>query len=250
MLESGMIGSFDNLLYQFGTAIAGVMAVISIVLGVVECYFGYKVFKLLMAITGFFVGCGLGGAIGTGLLLQSGASGGIVVILALVGGVIGVLVAVKVYFLGVFLYGFAVGFLVVLIFGGSTVSGAILGIIGGLLLVFFNRVLIIVSTAIAGGTCLGMGLGMLLYSCGIWMNFAVKILTSIVFIATGLYYQFKVNGGLPRVKGMEKKVETSSLATEEELLYSAPSAAVFCEECGMKLDGDSAFCGNCGSKVD
>lgn len=257
----GMMGGMDGLLYQFGTGLAGAIAVISIAFGVMQCYFGYKVFKILMAITGFFVGGGIGGVIGGIIISETGGGGGIVVLLAIIGGIVGVLVAVKVYFLGIFLYGFAIGFIIIAIIDGNMAMSAVIGIIFGVLLVIFDRLLIIILSALSGGTLLGTGTAALLFSLGISVNSAVSTLLTLAFIATGLYYQFKVNGGLPAMKRTAKKNKNSPTMEGSKEASGAglkktiatkgavTAQAMFCENCGSPMEPGSIFCSNCGKQA-
>jgi hypothetical protein len=256
MINYGMM-DIENTIYQLGTAIAGFMAVIAIVFGALECYFGYKLFKIVMGITGFFVGCGLGFLLGFAIITQSGGGGGIAVILALIGGIVGAIIAVKVYFIGLFIYGFSIGFIIVMILEGAPIVAILLGIVIGVVHVIFSRLLIIISTSIVGGASLGAGLSMLGISLRLPMNGAITVLLSLLFIATGLYYQFKVNGGLPSVAKANQKKAGKKMNEEGENVpvavlsgqLPADKSIGFCEECGTELEEDGVFCSNCGNKV-
>lgn len=241
MYEYGMYEA-NNLLYGIGTAALGIGGAVAIIFGMMECYFGYRLFKIVMGITGFFVGVGIGGTIGVAIISNSGGGGGVVILLALIGGILGALIAVKVYFLGVFLFGLGIGILITLALQSSMPIGIVVGIIFGVLLVIFDRLLIIIATSISGGILLGKGIEMLFNSCELNIPFAVKLLISFACIVTGLYYQFKVNGGLPSIMNAAK-VKGKRNAT------TVPSQH-FCQECGAELQQGEEFCSNCGSKVE
>ena len=120
--------------------------------GLLDCFFGYKVFRVTLGVIGGIFGVILGQA--AGLALGFGLGGQIVGMV--VGGLLGAGLAFLLYTGAVFVAGFGFGStlgILLLSHYNQTValmSGVVLGIIGGFLAVSLQRVLIILSTALLG----------------------------------------------------------------------------------------------------
>ena len=128
------------------------LSVACITWGVLDCFFGYKVFKITLALFGALIGAGLAQAIA-----QHFAAGQTVEIVSLiVGAVLGAGLAFLLYIAAVFVAGFGFGAtLGVLLLANyhhmvAMLSGVVLGIVGGFLAVKVQRVLIILSTSLLG----------------------------------------------------------------------------------------------------
>lgn len=126
--------------------------------GAVSCFAGYRLFKLVLAIYGFILGAGLASS-------AMGASNTIgMVIAALVGGVVGALILVFAYFVGIALVGAGLGALAAHMawsqFGTTDPPAlviillAVLGAFGAMML---QRYVIIVGTAFGGAWTLIVG---------------------------------------------------------------------------------------------
>ena len=120
--------------------------------GVLDCFFGYKVFKVTLGLLGGLMGGVLGQMAGRALGLgPSGEIGGMIV-----GGLAGAGLAFLLYVAAVFVAGFGFGAtLGVLLLANynhnvALVSGCVLGVIGGFLAVRLQRILIMLSTALLG----------------------------------------------------------------------------------------------------
>jgi Domain of unknown function (DUF4203) len=120
--------------------------------GLLDCFFGYRVFKITLAVVGGLFGVVFGQAAGHALGLGTGGEiGGMIV-----GGLLGAGLAFMLYTGAVFVAGFGFGStLGVLLLTHynhmvALMSGLVLGIIGGFLAVSLQRVLIILSTALLG----------------------------------------------------------------------------------------------------
>lgn len=120
--------------------------------GLLDCFFGYRVFRFTVALLGALAGAAGGQAAATALGLgHGGVIGGI-----LAGGLLGAGLAYLLYLAAVFLAGFGFGStlgILVLTHLNHTVAllgGGLLGVIGGFLAVKLQRVLLILSTALLG----------------------------------------------------------------------------------------------------
>jgi len=128
--------------------------------GAVSCFAGYRLFKLVLGIYGFILGAGLASS-------AMGASNTVgMIAAALAGGIVGALILVFAYFIGIALVGAGLGALV-LHFGWSYVRAgagdppalaviamALLGAIGAMVL---QRYVIVVSTAFGGAWTMILG---------------------------------------------------------------------------------------------
>jgi hypothetical protein len=120
--------------------------------GLLDCFFGYRVFKVTLAILGGLLGLVLGQAAGAALGLGSGGEiGGMVA-----GGLLGAGLAFLLYLGAVFVAGFGfgatLGILLLTHYNHmvALMSGCVMGIIGGFLAVKLQKVLIMLSTALLG----------------------------------------------------------------------------------------------------
>ena len=132
-------------------------AIVLLLGGIVACFFGYRMFRLVLAIAGFILGAlaasSVFGASDTGPML----------IAAVVGGLIGAGILIAAYFVGVALVGAGLGVLVAnLAFSASgrephflvIVFCAIAGAVGSM---YLQRYFIIVGTAFGGAWTMIVG---------------------------------------------------------------------------------------------
>ncbi|HQF38091.1 MAG TPA: DUF4203 domain-containing protein [Opitutaceae bacterium] len=121
--------------------------------GLLDCFFGYRVFRLAVALLGALV---------LGLLATSAAGqwlgGGEVVswVAFAVGAVLGLVLSFAFYLVGVFLAGFSFGYSVTLALvpftgpAATVLIGAVAGTVCGLLALMMQRLLISAATAFGG----------------------------------------------------------------------------------------------------
>lgn len=155
----------------------------------VQCFLGYRLFRILTAIVGFVVGGAIGGVLGYLLMQEVGA-----ILVGLLIGLLGGFLAFKLYKLGVFVMCFGAGAVIGgalgLMAGGGSMVFAFAGIAGialGVLGVILTKPIIIISTA-AGG---GMGAGMML-GIAIGHNTALGLIFGIVLAIAGILVQFRL----------------------------------------------------------
>jgi hypothetical protein len=127
-------------------------SVAAIAWGMLDCFFGYRVFKVTLALLGGLLGAAAGHA--AGLALGLGPMGLTIALIA--SGVLGAVLAFLLYIAAVFVAGFGFGAtLGILLLSHfhqmiALLSGCVLGIVGGFLAVKVQRVLIVLSTALLG----------------------------------------------------------------------------------------------------
>jgi len=129
-------------------------AVIGILVGVVECFFGYRLFKIILFLSGFAVGFfgAYAGFVGAGL--EPGTA-------LLVGLLVGVTLGFVFYFLhllAIFLFGAILGFAIGMLIAGGGVVSIIVAVLGGVLALFLHRVFIILYTSFSGSMSVGLGI--------------------------------------------------------------------------------------------
>lgn len=138
-----------------------VIALVAILVGVLNCFFGYRILKVVLGVTGFCAGASAGWA-ASAALAQGNAW--IALVCALLGGVIGALLCIWLYFLGIFLLG--AGFGAVLASAFLTGSGVhaqiviilIAALICGAIALALQKFMIIISTAFGGAYLLVGGI--------------------------------------------------------------------------------------------
>ena len=138
------------------------VAVLLLLGGLVACFAGYKLFRIVLGIYGFILGALLATTI------VGAGNAGSLILAAVVGGLIGAVVLNFAYFLGVVLVGAAVGAMVATMLWGRAgaephvlvvILFAVVGAVGAMLL---QRFVIIVGTGFGGAwTALVGGLALL-----------------------------------------------------------------------------------------
>ncbi|PWU20116.1 MAG: hypothetical protein C5B50_04670 [Verrucomicrobia bacterium] len=130
-----------------------VAAVSGILGGVLGCFWGYRILKVVLAITGFIAGATAGWTAG----LNFAPSGTITPsVCALVGGVIGAVLCIWLFYLGLFLLGAGFGTLIASSFfsaGGGQMQVMIIlacAVVCGLIVLAIQKFMIIVATGFTG----------------------------------------------------------------------------------------------------
>jgi hypothetical protein len=131
-------------------------------LGIVECFFGYRLLKLVLGVTGFIIG----GLLCARIVYESIGNHPVIAIIAgLVGGTIGSSLMIVFFVFGLFVLGAALGFLI-----GGAISASILGsaypaiaiplaIVGGFVTISKHKSVIIISTSFIGAYLIVFSIG-------------------------------------------------------------------------------------------
>lgn len=164
-----------------------------LIVGGIECFFGYRIFRILTAIMGFVVGAAIGGLLGAA---ASGTTAAIVFGLLL--GILGAYLAYILYKLGVFIICFAAGAALGAALGlasGDTSTAitfaAVIGLILGVLGVILTKPLIIISSGAGGGMMAGIGLGLMM------SDLRIGVVLGIVLAVAGIIVQFQQDKKAP-----------------------------------------------------
>ena len=132
---------------------SSVFLILTVLFGIWSCFWGYRAFKVVLGIVGFGVGAYFGALAGA---FFTGGFGVVAVITGLIGGLIGAALVSVVYYVGIFVLGALFGWVVYTMIAGAAGFGpeiillVALALVGGVLALFFQKFLIIVSTAFIG----------------------------------------------------------------------------------------------------
>jgi len=124
----------------------------AIIWGLLDVFFGYRIFKITLAVVGAMIGLGAGHLLAGAL----GAQPAVATALLVIGAMLGAALAFLLYLAAVFVAGFGFGATLALLLLSSQaqvvslIAGIVLGIIGGFLAVKVQRVLIALSTSLLG----------------------------------------------------------------------------------------------------
>lgn len=128
------------------------LSIACITWGILDCFFGYKLFKVTLALFGALIGAGLAHA----LTQQFAASQTVAIVSMIAGGLLGASLAFLLYIAAVFVAGFGFGATLGMLLLANyhhmvaMLTGVVLGIVGGFLAVKIQRILIILSTSLLG----------------------------------------------------------------------------------------------------
>lgn len=206
--------------------------------GLSEAFLGYKLYKFWLGVCGFAVGGFFGALIG----MLSGETA-ITVIAVVIVGILGAILNVVLWKIGIFVQCFVYGFLILgvpllisqlptdlssglrmgynFVTTGNTgmnfATPIIVGLLGGIVLgivgVILARPVLIITSSLVGGISCGVSI-CLMIGC---FEPAIMILIALVVAALGIFVQFKTTG--------KKVVKTSSVQSESVQPLSAQPAA-------------------------
>jgi hypothetical protein len=180
-------------------------ALISIVFGAITCFYGFRIFRIVLAFVGFLIGFGVGTALvgDNQLVLQ--------IFVGVIAGLIGAGIFYALYFVGVLLAGAAFGALVgtalASVLNASSSTALILLIVGlvvgAILALVLNKLVIVLATAFGGAGGVVQGLALLLpgvFGSAVATQSGISVSTSalgfvvwIVLGVAGVVVQYRQN---------------------------------------------------------
>lgn len=136
---------FDQDLYPW-------ISVAALVWGLLDCFFGYKIFKVTIAVLGAVLGALLGQLAAQAAGLGGGAELAGVFIGALLGAGLAFLLYIAAVFIAGFGFGATLAMLLLAHFNHSValLASIVVGVIGGFVAVKLQKVLIVLATALLG----------------------------------------------------------------------------------------------------
>lgn len=244
---------FDQLQHYLG-AIGTIFVLFSLLCSLINCFFGFKIFRAVVTIIGFviFGFIAMAAAPGDTILLELA----LILLVALLGGFL----AYKLYLVSVFLYSFFLGglgaFLLSLAAGFSISSACIatfaIAIIAGILAVMMARPMLIITSAFSGGMSAGSALASLMDQS------SIETVLGVVLVLCGIAFQFYSTR--PKVAAVAAPTTTEAAPVADTASQPADvappqpvatpdSTSIHCPSCGQSATGDSLFCGSCGAKL-
>ncbi len=147
-------------LSTLGSGVVTLVTLVSIGLGLLNCFLGYRIFKFMLGVYGFVLGAIAGLVLAR---LVTDLQGWGLVLPAFIGGVVGAGLMVLLYLVGVFVVGAAAGVLLVSAIGVGldvtmpTAVVIIVAVAAGIIALILQKVVIVVSTALSGAWAAVMG---------------------------------------------------------------------------------------------
>lgn len=234
------MAAFDNIIRLF--------ACISLVIGAVECFAGFKIMKAMMAIWGFFIGAALGVVIG--VLAESTALG---VILVIIFGVTLAVLSFKFYLAGIFILTAFLTTIALYIMFENIFIALLLAVGVGVLAMYFVKPVVIITTAVSGA-------GIILSSAYLMMDLGMNgspVVTIILWIPialAGIAVQYittqKIKGDKLGVKSPLRSPNPSMTFSERKYPGMQRAYRNFCIKCGCELFGTTDKCPRCGYTYD
>ena len=137
---------------DFNLSATDTFAVTLIASGMITCFYGYRLFKIVLAITGFVTG----GTLAWTVLTTAGYGQTVMIAGTFLAGLVGGIAMVSLFFAGVFLFGCSMGLLMAVLLLSTigselnVVVVSIFALVNGLVTLWFRKVLVVASTALTG----------------------------------------------------------------------------------------------------
>ncbi|MCD8019545.1 MAG: FUSC family protein [Clostridiales bacterium] len=190
---STYLNTINNYIEEINTIYKIVGSIVMLAAALIGCFFGYKLCKLFMALTGLLIGAIAGGVIGVKLLEFTDFK---LALCVLIGALLLSFLAYRIYLAGIFILCFALSFMAAasfLPFTGdiqfflSVLAGFI---VGSLALRFIRPVIIIMSALVCGFTAAGLLITVCEYMHVYTFSSFPEEIIAIVICALGILVQF------------------------------------------------------------
>ncbi|MDL2294828.1 TMEM198/TM7SF3 family protein [Ruminococcaceae bacterium OttesenSCG-928-D13] len=181
--------SFVDTIFADGGAPVIVLGIVTILLGAVESFLGYRIFKIQVAIVAFLAGLAIG-------ISAFNAAFGIQWLAIALGVVLGALLgwlSMKIYKVGVFIVVGSLAFTVAFLFVHNGWFGLIAAVIVGVLGVLLTKHVIIITTAISGGSMIAGGVAILIWGASQAAPLWLQVVSVVVFGVSGIIVQYRTN---------------------------------------------------------
>lgn len=164
-------------------------------LGVLLCYYGYRIYKFIIGLFALILGFVLGVLISAFVVDTVEMA----LIIGVIAGVVLCILAVKLYYLGIFVFAGFVSFIILLPMIQDYTIAIIAGIVIGVIVAVWHKVLLIISFSLTGAYILANASSKLFsfitYQAKIDLPYAVSYIVLaiffIIYLVTGIIYQFK-----------------------------------------------------------
>lgn len=225
------IPNFDKILQTIG--------LIMLILGLVNAFFGYKIFRVMLVLIGFLVGALAGGMISIYIQFNSSSDIGLFWVFVLIGGLVCAALAGFFHHLGVFLATGAMGVLVGFLMIQNTAAALVIGVLVGLFSVLFEKYVVIFSTGISGGRLAALGIQYIGMAGGEYMDVrAVGWGIAIVGIIVQLLLELSVGKQVPKEAASGGTGAASGVKGEGTAAVSSETKS--CGNCGYDVTENGA----------
>lgn len=251
--------SLLDILYNSNSLILNIVKILSgicLLIGALECFAGYKIVRIVTAFWAFCFGAAMGVVFGICIdKLSVGIAIGIVF------GIVLAFLLWKFYLVGVFFITWiSVASVILLLFKHSLITMIVAivgGILAGIAAVLFERIVIIISTALFGATLV------LFTACSMLLITPLTHLATSIILWTGLLIggivcQYKTTENKNTEKRslglmaiLKNKYNQENEFTFSEKKYPGMQRAYrnYCIKCGCELIGGETFCRQCGFQI-
>lgn len=184
------------------------IAALFMIIGVLQCFLGFKSFKVWCSFIGLVIGAVLGAIFVLALPLTESNYAEIIAIFFVVClGIVGAFVAYRAYLIGVFLYAFLALFMLCYIPLSSLVEpvmiaiivGVCAGVAAGVVAVIVQRISIIVATCLSGGLCVAAGLMMIFEGTSTFLAVVLPAILGLACAGGGFFVQLATTKTKPKV---------------------------------------------------
>lgn len=182
------------------------IAALAMIIGVLQCFLGFKSFKVWCSFIGLLLGAVIGVVFVFSLSLYESAYAELISIFFIVClGLVGAFVAYRAYLVGVFLFAFSAIFVLCYFpidaaFDPSMIAiivGLCAGIAAGVVAVIIQRYAIIAATALSGGMLIAAGLMLLLENANSFVAVFVPIIAALACAGGGFFVQLATTKKVP-----------------------------------------------------
>ena len=120
--------------------------------GLLDCFFGYRIFKVTVTFWGIVVGAIFGQAAGEALGMGLPGEIGGTIVGALLGGGLAFMLYLAAVFLAGFLFGVTLGMLLLANYNQNValMGGCVMGLVGGIAALYLQKLVLILATALVG----------------------------------------------------------------------------------------------------
>lgn len=206
----------------------------AVVVGILVCFFGLKLIKLLGALIGFMLGAGLGAVGG----LVAGLTGPVLAGVILGAGIVLGVLSWFLYRVGIFLLVFFETLGMGIVIGGTgspvvVIAAVVVGLILAILAVKYIEPVVIIVTGLAGGFSAGMNVVDL---TGIVLPGWAGLLAGIVIAVLGIMVQFMMHS---RKMGKKEKVYSKKVKEQDSMESEVEKARRLLDDDDDDNDDDS-----------
>lgn len=226
--------------------IKSLIACISLIIGAVECFAGFKIMKATLVIWGFIIGAALGVVIGVS---SEFVSLGVISVIVL--GIVLAILSYKLYLAGIFMITVFLTTAAVYIIDENILVSLLIAVFVGVLAIFFVKPVVIISTAFSGAGII-VSSAYLMMKLGMNPNPAITAIMWIPIALAGTLCQYVTTLKPKSDKRKNVSGYGDSAMTFSERKYPGMQRAYrnFCIKCGCEMQGSNTKCPRCGFSFD